>query len=81
MSSNVDYKSTKRTYPRTNNDDVLEFIFEKDPNLFMRKNKISIHGTVSIDKKYLIDTGFATKLFSKMTVEVDSQSVSPSRSS
>ena len=81
MSAIVDYKSGKRTYPRTNNDDVLEFIFEKDPNLFMRKNKISIHGTVTINKKFNIDVGFATKLFSKMTVEVDSQSVSPSRSS
>ena len=81
MSSIVDYKSGKRTYPRTNNDDVLEFIFEKDPNLFMRKNKISIYGSVTINKKFVIDVGFATKLFSKMTVEIDSQSVSPSRSS
>ena len=81
MSSIVDYKSGKRIYPRTNNDDVLEFIFERDPNLFLRKNKISIHGTVTFDKKFSIDTGFAAKLFSKMTVEVESQSVSPSRSS
>ena len=81
MSAIVDYKSGKRTYPRTNNDDILEFIFEKDPNLYMRKNKISIHGSITIDKKFLVDVGFATKLFSKMTVEVNSQSVSPSRSS
>ena len=81
MSSIVDFKSGKRIYPRTNNDDVLEFIFERDPNLFLRKNKISIHGTVTFDKKFNIDTGFAAKLFSKMTVEVESQSVSPSRSS
>ena len=81
MSAIVDYKSGKRTYPRTNNDDILEFIFEKDPNLYMRKNKISIHGSITVDKKFLVDVGFATKLFSKMTVEVNSQSVSPSRSS
>ena len=81
MSAIVDYKSSKRTYPRTNNDDVLEFIFEKDPNLYMRKNKISIHGSITVDKKFIVDFGFATKLFSKMTVEVNSQSVSPSRSS
>ena len=81
MSAIVDYKSGKRTYPRTNNDDILEFIFEKDPNLYMRKNKISIHGSITVDKKFLVDLGFATKLFSKMTVEVNSQSVSPSRSS
>ena len=81
MSAIVDFKTVKRTYPRTNNDDVLEFIFEKDPNLFMRKNKISIHGTFTINKNFNIDVGFASKLFSKMTVEVNSQSVSPSRSS
>ena len=32
----IDYKVTKRHYPRTNNESVLEFIFEKDPNLFLR---------------------------------------------
>ena len=77
----VDYKVTKRHFPRTNNESCLEFIFEKDPNLFMRKNKISIHGSITIDKTFNIDVGYATKLFSKMTVEVNSQSVSPSRSS
>ena len=30
--STVDYKVTKRHFPRTNNESCLEFIFEKDPN-------------------------------------------------
>ena len=40
----LDYKITKKHYPRTNNASVLEFVFERDPNLFLRKNKILIRG-------------------------------------
>ena len=72
----ADYKITKRHYPRVNNDDCLEFIFEKDPNLFLRKNKILIRGTIELDKGYIPENGFAAKLFSELTVEVDSQTVS-----
>ena len=46
----LDYKITKKHYPRTNNPSVLEFVFEKDPNLFMRKNKIFIRGAIEFDR-------------------------------
>ena len=46
----VDFKITKRHFPRINNESVLEFVFEKDPNLFMRKNKIIIKGAIEIDR-------------------------------
>ena len=72
----IDYKLTKKHYPRTNNESVLEFVFEKDPNLFLRKNKIIIRGFIELDKKLVVENGFAAKLFSKLTVEVDSQQVS-----
>ena len=72
----VDYKITKRHYPRTNNDSVLEFVFEKDPNLFLRKNKIVIRGAIEVDAGYIVENGFVAKLFSMLTVEVDSQVVS-----
>ena len=75
MNEAIDQKITKRHYPRTNNDTVLEFVFEKDPNLFMRKNKIIIRGQIEVDSKFVVDNGFASKLFSMMTVEVDSQAV------
>ena len=71
----TDYKITKKHYPRTNNDSVLEFVFEKDPNLFLRKNKIKIFGKITVPETCLVDTGFATKLFSMLSVEVDSQYV------
>lgn len=74
--STVDYKVTKRHFPRTNNESCLEFIFEKDPNLYLRKNKILIKGAIEIDKGYIPENGFAAKLFSMMSVEIDSQTVS-----
>ena len=75
----LDYKTTKKHYPRTNNESVLEFVFEKDPNLFLRKNKIKIFGKISIPEDYIVDTGFAVKLFSMLSVEIDSQLVSNNR--
>ena len=72
----LDFKITKRHYPRVNNDSILEFIFEKDPNLFMRKNKIVIRGAIEVDQKVLPErccwtAGRFGKLFSILTVEVD----------
>ena len=49
----LDFKVTKRHFPRINNDRVLEFVFEKDPNLFMRKNKIFIRGAIEFDRNEL----------------------------
>ena len=72
----IDYKVTKRHFPRTNNDSVLEIIIEKDPYLFLRKNKIIIKGHIEVDDGYVIDNGFASKLFSMLTVELDSQVIS-----
>ena len=75
----LDFKITKRHFPRVNNDSILEFIFEKDPNLFMRKNKIVIRGAIELAENVLPDNGFVSKLFSMMSVEVDSQHVSSNR--
>ena len=74
-SETIDYKVTKRHYPRTNNESCLEFVLEKDPNLFLRKNKILIKGSIECDKNYLQENGFAAKLFWMLTVEIDSQAV------
>ena len=74
-----DFKITKRHYPRVNNETILEFIFEKDPNLFMRKNKIVIRGAIELGTNVLPDNGYVSKLFSMLSVEVDSQNVSSNR--
>ena len=75
----MDFKVTKKIYPRTNNASVLEFIFEADPNLFMRKNNIQIFGKIEVPENCCPDNGYAMKLFSMMTVEVNSQLVSTNR--
>ena len=74
-SETIDYKVTKRHYPRTNTKSCLEFVFEKDPNLFLRKNKIVIKGAIEFDKGYIPENGFSLKLFSMLTVEIDSQTI------
>ena len=76
---NLDFKITKRHFPRVNNDSILEFVFEKDPNLFLRKNKIVIRGAIELGPDVLPDNGFVAKLFSMLSVEVDSQNVSSNR--
>ena len=78
-SEEVDQKVVKKNYPRTNNEQVLEFVFGKDPNLYLRKNKILIFGSVEVDHEYVPDTGYVAKLFSMLTVEVDSHTISSNR--
>ena len=75
----VDNKIIKRHFPRTNNAQVLEFVFEKDPNLFLRKNKILVKGTVEVPDTWTPDTGFVSKLFSMLSIELDSHTISSNR--
>ena len=75
----LDTKVTKKHYPRTNNSSVLEFVFERDPNLFLRKNKILIKGSITYDETFIVDSAFVPKLFQMLTVEVDSQTVSTNK--
>lgn len=58
----LDAKQTNITYPRVNNESVLEFVFPPHPNLFLRKNKIAIRGTIELDSKYIPDNGIASKV-------------------
>ena len=75
----IDQKVVKKNFPRTNNEQVLEFVFGKDPNLYLRKNKILIFGSVEVDHDYVPDNAYVSKLFSMLTVEVDSYAVSSNR--
>jgi len=72
----IDYKVTKTHYALNNTDEVVEVVIPKDPNLFARKNKILIRGTVQVDPKFIPDCNWASKLFSQLFVEVESQLVS-----
>ena len=58
----LDIKQTNTTYPRVNNESVLEFVFPPHPNLFLRKNKIAIRGTIELSENYIPDNGIASKV-------------------
>ena len=79
----LDVKQTNITYPRVNNESVLEFVFPPHPNLFMRKNKIIIRGTIDLDQKYIPDNGLASKvscpLFDSKLVKISFFQCSPSK--
>ena len=75
----IDSKVTKRHYPRTNNEQVLDFVFERDPNLFLRKNNIIIKGSIEVDPGYIPDVGFVSKLFGQLTVDVESHTISTNK--
>ena len=72
----IDYKVSKKQFPRINNSKVLEFVFDKDPNLHLRKNKIVIRGHIEMDPAYIVENGFVSKLFSMLTIELNSQVIS-----
>ena len=75
----LEQRFSKIHYPRTNNDDLLEFVIEKDPNMFLRKNKIIIKGYIELSEDYVVENGWVSKLFSKLDVQLDCQSVTSNR--
>ena len=79
MAEKLDNKVTKRIYPRENNESALTFIIDADPNLCLEKNTIQIHLEVDLDNKYIPENGFVPKLFSILSVELNSQLISNNR--
>ena len=75
----VDNKISKKVYARENNDSALTFVFDSDPNLCLEKNKIEIGFCVEISDKYIPENGFASKLFSSLAVEINSQLISTNK--
>ena len=66
--TDLDVKQTNTTYPRVNNESVLEFVFPAHPNLFLRKNKIAIRGTIELSEKYIPDNGIASKVLTHFQI-------------
>ena len=81
MSENavLDQKVSRKHYPRSNSNKILEFVFDKDPNLYLRKHKIAIKGFIEVDEDFVVENGWVSKLFADMTIELDCQSVSDNR--
>ena len=66
----LDVKQTTTTYPRVNNESVLEFVFPPHPNLFLRKNKIAIRGTIELPEDYVPDNGLASKVIKSLYLHI-----------
>ena len=75
----LDQRFSKIHFPRVNNKEILEFVIEKDPNMFLRKNKIIIKGFIELSEDYIVENGWVSKLFSKLDIQLDSQSIIGSR--
>ena len=74
----IDHKIIKRIYPRTNNKTSLEFVLEKDPNLYLRLHTMKLHFEVTILKGYTPDICLPAKLFEDVRIDLDSQNVNSS---
>ena len=74
----VDHKIVKRLYPRTNNKTSLEFILEKDPNLFLRMHTMKLFFRIKIPDGYVPDLAIGPKQFSDLRVEFNSQMINSS---
>ena len=74
----IDHKIIKRVYPRTNNKTSLEFVLEKDPNLFLQLSSIKMFITVEFPESYVPDIALPAKLFSDLRIDLDSQNINSS---
>ena len=74
----VDHKIVKRIYSRTNNKTSMEYIMEKDPNLYLRMHTMKLFMKVEFPSGYMPDMALAAKLFSDLRVDLDSQSINSS---
>ena len=74
----VDHKIVKRIYPRTNNTTALEFILEKDPNLYLRMHSMKLFFRIEIPEGYAPDLAIGPKQFSDLRIEFNSQTINSS---
>ena len=83
--SSTDYFTTdseivKTFYPRENNENIVNFVLQEDPNLALDLTSIVIGFQVSIPKECIPDNGFSAKLFSSLSIELNSQLITNTKS-
>ena len=76
----IDAQIVKTHYARTNNDKILNFVIQEDPNLCLDFSSITISLSVDVPKTHFPDNGFCAKLFQSMNVEINSQLITSSKS-
>ena len=75
----VDSQVIKTHYPRDNNDKILNWVIQEDPNLALDFSSITISFSVDIPKTHVPDNGFCAKLFQAMNVEINAQLITSSK--
>ena len=75
----IDSQINKTHYARDNNDKILTFVIQEDPNLCLDFPSLTIGFSVDIPKNRLPDNGFASKLFKTMNIEINSQLITSTK--
>ena len=77
----IDHQIQKIHYPRDNNEKVLSFCLQEEPNLSLDFNSLTIGCRVKIPSSHYPDNGLSAKLFRNMNIEVNSQLITSTKSS
>ena len=75
-----DSEIIKTFYPRENNENIVNFVLTEDPNLACDLKSIIIGFQVKVPKTCYPDNGFASKLFSSLSIELNSQLITNTKS-
>ena len=78
-SARIDAETIKTHYARDNNDKILSFVLQEDPNLMLDLTSIRIGLSVNIPNGFLPDNGFVSKLFANISIEIDSQLITSNK--
>ena len=76
----IDSEIYKTFYPRDNNDNIVNFVLQEDPNLALDFSSIEVGFMVSIPKDKLSENGLASKLFMNLNIELNSQLITSTKS-
>ena len=75
----IDSQIIKTHYARDNNEKILSFVIQEEPNLCLDLSSIVIGFSVDVPNHQLPDNGFALKLFKSLNVEINSQLITSTK--
>ena len=76
----ADSEIIKTFYARENNENIVNFVLTEDPNLAIDLKSITIGFQVTIPQECYPDNGLASKMFSNMSIELNSQLITNTKS-